>query len=165
MAQGYRPDEVFNAREVYADIIDLPGWEPGPKHPRMPLIKRAAQFAPYAALTGYKEMLEESLRETEREKELSEEQAAILAKKLSLVREALSAGNRPELTLTYFEPDPRKEGGKYVTLTAVIRRLDPVARKLFLLPAGDADENPCPEEIRIDRLYALNGPLVDWVDD
>ena len=62
MAQGYRPDEVFNAREVYADIIDLPGWEPGPKHPRMPLAKRAAQFAPFAALTGYKEMLEEALR-------------------------------------------------------------------------------------------------------
>ncbi len=162
MAQGYQPGEVFNAREVYADIIDLPGWEPGPKHPRMPLAKRAAQFAPYAALTGYKEMLEEALRETEREKELSDGQAALLAQKLNLVRGALSAGNRPEITLTYFEPDPRKEGGKYETVTAVVRRLDPVARKLFLLPSG---EEPCPAEIRIDRLYDIRGPLVDWLDD
>ena len=162
MAQGYRPDEVFNAREVYADIIDLPGWEPGPKHPRMPLAKRAAQFAPFAALTGYKEMLEEALRETEREKELSEEQAAVLARKLSLLREALSAGNRPEITITWFEPDPRKEGGSYETVTAVVRRLDPVSRKLFLLPAG---EGSCPAEIRIDRLYALQGSLFDRLDE
>ena len=52
MAQGIRPDEQFLAPVVYADIIDLPRWEPGPKHPRMSLYKRAAQFTPFAAVRG-----------------------------------------------------------------------------------------------------------------
>ena len=65
MAEGIRPDEVFNAREVYADIIDLPRWEPNSRHPRMSLYKRAAQFAPFAALSGYAEIIAENERYTD----------------------------------------------------------------------------------------------------
>ena len=56
-----------DSREVYADIIDLPAWEPGPDHPRMDLNQRAAQFLPFAALTGFDEVIQKASMETERE--------------------------------------------------------------------------------------------------
>ena len=74
MAQGIQPGEVFNAREIYADIIDLPHWEPSSRHPRMSLRSRAAQFAPFAALSGYDDMVKEETRLTERRIEPDEDQ-------------------------------------------------------------------------------------------
>ena len=78
MAQGNHPNEKPNAREVYADIIDIPHWEPNRKHPRMSLHDRAAQFAPFAALSGYDEMVDEEARLTDRQIEPGEEQLNLL---------------------------------------------------------------------------------------
>ena len=162
MAQGIRPDEQFLAPVVYADIIDLPRWEPGPKHPRMSLYKRAAQFMPFAAVRGYDEMIREDLRETEPEAELSEGQQELLARQLGAIRARLAAGEQPAASVTWFVPDARKEGGKYVTVTAAVRRLDPVARKMFLVRDGRED---VPEFVPMDRIRSLQSDIPDWPED
>ena len=162
MAQGIQPGEKPNAREVYTDIIDLPHWEPNKKHPRMSLHDRAAQFAPFAALVGYDEMVDEEARLTDREIEPGEEQLNLLNRQLNRINEAISGGVRPELSITYFIPDPHKAGGRYATITARAKRVDITARKLILLPQGQPD---FPETLHFDRILSLQGDLVDSLDD
>ena len=162
MAVGIRPDEVFNAREVYADIIDLPRWEPNSRHPRMSLYKRAAQFAPFAALSGFDEMVKEEMRQADRRIEPDEDQLNLLNQQLNLLRSATANGDRPVVSITYFIPDEHKEGGRYVTVTARVKRIDTVNRKMFLLPQGQQET---PEAIEFDKLFALKGDLFDCLED
>ena len=96
------------------------------KHPRMSNMNRAAQFAPFAALTGYEESIEETARLTDRKIELSEEEIAEINENLNIIQENIKA--RPEVTITYFQPDERKEGGAYITVTGKVRRIDEVNR-------------------------------------
>lgn len=159
MAQGIQPGEKANARNVYADIIDSPHWEPGKKHPRMSLHDRAAQFAPFAALVGYDDMVDEEARLTDRQIEPGEEELNELNRKLNRINELISGGNRPEISITYFIPDPHKAGGRYATVTARIKRIDTTARKLFLLEQGQQD---IPETIPLDHIIALQGRLMDF---
>ena len=98
------------------------------KHPRMSNMNRAAQFAPFAALTGYEESIEETARLTDRRIELSEYEIEELNAKLNFIQEHIK--ERPEVTITYFQPDERKEGGKYLTVTGRVRRIDEVNRVL-----------------------------------
>lgn len=99
------------------------------KHPRMSNMNRAAQFAPFAALTGYEESIEETARLTDRRIELSEYEIEELNTKLSFIQEHIK--ERPEVTITYFQPDERKEGGKYITVTGKVRRIDDVYKVLI----------------------------------
>lgn len=92
------------------------------KHPRMSNMNRAAQFAPFAALTGYEESIEETARLTDRRIELSEYEIEELNAKLNSIQEHIK--ERPEVTVTYFQPDERKEGGAYITITGKVRRID-----------------------------------------
>lgn len=92
------------------------------KHPRMSNMNRAAQFAPFAALTGYEESIEETARLTDRRIELSEDDIEELNAKLNFIQEHIK--ERPEVTVTYFQPDERKEGGAYITVTGKVRRID-----------------------------------------
>ena len=124
---GKTPDP----REVYGDIIDHPHWV-SPKHPPMSLYNRAAQFAPFAALSGYSEMIGEEARLVDNRIEPDEEELAELNRKLNRLAEAAAAGEKPAVTVTFFVPDPLKSGGVYETITAVVRRVDPVARTLSL---------------------------------
>ena len=124
---GKEPDP----REVYADIIDHPHWV-SPKHPPMSLYDRAAQFAPFAALTGYEDMIGEEARLVDNRIELGEEELAELNRKLGRIGESVRLGNKPEATVTYFVPDPLKPGGVYETTTGRIRRVDPVSGILQL---------------------------------
>ena len=101
----------------YDDIIDLP--RPKSKHEPMPMSDRAAQFSPFAALTGYGDAIDETARLTDARIELSEEERAELDYK------QLDA---PTVTVTYFIPDERKSGGAYVTHTGVLKRVDEVER-------------------------------------
>lgn len=94
------------------------------KHPRMSNMNRAAQFAPFAALTGYEESIEETTRLTDRRIELSEYEIEELNAKLNFIQEHIK--ERPEVTITYFQPDERKEGGEYITITGRVRRIDEV---------------------------------------
>ena len=107
----------------YDDVI----WRQHPtskNHPRMSRMNRAAQFAPFAALTGYEESIEETARLTDRRIELSEYEIEELNAKLNFIQEHIK--ERPEVTITYFQPDERKEGGSYITVAGKVRRIDEV---------------------------------------
>ena len=108
-------------KNKYDDIIELP-HPVSYRHPRMSRIDRAAQFAPFAALTGYEAAVEETARLTETKTELDETARAMLNEKLRLLGEFL--GEKPRVTITYFRPDARKSGGAYVTVSGVIKTLD-----------------------------------------
>lgn len=107
--------------ENYEDIIHLP-HHTSKKHLRMTLIDRAAQFAPFAALTGYGDALQETIRLTERKIELDEYERDALNDRLRLLLERQE--EHPEITVTYFVPDQRKEGGAYVTVAGEFKKLD-----------------------------------------
>ena len=104
----------------YDDIIDLP--RPKSKHEPMPMSARAAQFSPFAALTGYGDAIDETARLTDRRIELSEEESA----ELDYKQQYLATLDAPTVTVTYFVPDERKSGGAYVTHTGVLKRVDEV---------------------------------------
>lgn len=106
----------------YDDIIDLP--RPKSKHEPMPMSDRAAQFSPFAALTGYGDAIDETARLTDARIELSEEERA----ELDYKQQYLSTLDSPMVTVTYFVPDSRKSGGAYVTHTGVLKRVDEVER-------------------------------------
>ena len=101
----------MNTTEKYSDILHLP-HPVSEKHPRMPMQDRAAQFSPFAALTGYEEAIYETGRLTEEKTELGEEEKAILDRKQRLLLEKLD--EFPALTVTYFVPDEKKSGGAYI---------------------------------------------------
>lgn len=162
MSQGNQPNNKPNAREVYADIIDIPHWEPNRKHPRMSLHDRAAQFAPFAALSGYDEMVDEEARLTDRQIEPGEEQLNLLNQQLNIINNSTANGNRPELTITYFIPDEYKAGGRYATVTAKVKRIDTAARQMILMVQNQTD---IPETISFDRILSLQGDLVDALSD
>ena len=113
----------------YSDIIHLP-HPISEKHPRMPMLDRAAQFSPFAALTGYEEAIYETGRLTEEKTELGEEEKAILDRKQRLLLEKLY--ERPALTVTFFVPDEKKSGGRYVTKTGNLKRIDLIQRWMLL---------------------------------
>ncbi len=129
---GSEPDP----RVVYADIIDLPPWQ-SPVRPRMSLSDRAAQFAPFAALTGFDDMITEEARPVDRKAELSEEETDRLNQQLLLIADELAEGRHPVRTVTFFIPDARKAGGRYETVTARVRRLNPVPGRLVLSDPDD----------------------------
>lgn len=111
----------------YDDIIDLP--RPKSKHEPMPMSDRAAQFSPFAALTGYSDAIDETARLTDRRIELSEEESA----ELDYKQQYLSTLDSPMVTVTYFVPDSRKSGGAYVTHTGVLKRVDEVERMMVFI--------------------------------
>ena len=104
----------------YDDIIDLS--RPKSKHEPMPMSDRAAQFSPFAALTGYGDAIDETARLTDARIELSEEERA----ELDYKQQYLATLDSPTVTVTYFVPDERKSGGAYVTHTGVLKRVDEV---------------------------------------
>ena len=104
----------------YADIIDLP-HHVSRNHPQMPMLDRAAQFAPFAALTGYEAVVGEPARLTVEKRELDAQEAEELNRQLAAVIEHLS--ERPEVTVEYFVPDERKAGGAYVIVTGRVRHI------------------------------------------
>ena len=113
----------------YEDIINMP-HHVSRKHPQMSLYARSAQFAPFAALTGYGEAVEETERVTDSKREIDEELKIDLDRKLQWIRENLK--NKPKVTFTYFIPDGKKDGGSYQTVTGVVKRIDEYNEKIIL---------------------------------
>lgn len=113
----------------YDDIINMPHHE-SKVYKRMPIINRAAQFAPFAALTGYEDAIEETGRLTTERKEIDEYVKAEINDKLN----CLSHAEHPKrkVTITYFIPDSKKEGGEYVARTGTINKID-MERKIIIL--------------------------------
>jgi hypothetical protein len=127
----------------YEDILNLdrPVSETRPK---MSQLDRAAQFSPFAALTGYGDAIDETGRLTQTRVELDEHQKSLLDERLRAL--AARIGSAPELTATWFVPDAKKAGGAYVTRTGRLRRIDP-ARRLLQLTDGT--------EIPIEDIYDI----------
>lgn len=113
----------------YEDIIQLPHHR-SKKHAPMPLIDRAAQFSPFAALTGHDAAIKETARLTDRKIELDEYEIAALDDKLQKIKEKLKSC--PEITVTYFQPDLRKNGGEYVTVTESVKKMDEYTKCLIM---------------------------------
>lgn len=111
-------------QDTYEDIINLP-HHVSTKHPQMPRIKRAAQFAPFAALRGYSAIMEELKRETQPEIVLDEDEKQLLDYKLQEVM-----AHPREIAVTYFVPDEKKDGGSYQTIKGTIKRLDRIKRRI-----------------------------------
>ena len=116
----------------YDDIILLP-HHVSQNHPQMPLRDRAAQFAPFAALTGYEAAVGEIARQTTKRRELDAQEAAELNRRLTDLAARLK--DRPEATIEYFVPDERKAGGSYVSVTGVVRHIS-VPERLLVMEGG-----------------------------
>lgn len=104
----------------YEDIIHLP-HHISETHPKMSRIDRAAQFSPFAALTGYKEVIREAARLTNRKIQLDEDSQAELNQKFQLLRKQIA--EHPGVTVTYFLPDNKKDGGRYVSISGQVKKV------------------------------------------
>lgn len=113
----------------YDDILHLP-HPTSKRHPRMPIVDRAAQFSPFAALTGHKAAIEETARVTDRRIELDEDAKEQLDQTLQLLLERID--EQPEITVTWFSPDKKKAGGQYHTATGKLKRIDTQESRLIL---------------------------------
>lgn len=131
----------------YEDIVNLPPHI-SKKHPQPSMMDRAARFAPFAAITGYEEMVVEEARVTEERIDLDEGALALLNEKLNMIQEFLD--EEPEVTITYFEPDKKKSGGTYVSITGVVKRIDEYEH-LVILTDG--------KKILIEDIYAIESDL------
>ena len=143
----------MNDKFPYEDIINLPR-PVSKKHPQPPLSERAARFAPFAAITGYEEMVLEEARITEEKIELDECALILLDKKLNIIQKHLSQS--PEITVTYFVPDKKKTGGAYRTITGIVKRIDPYQKILIL-------QND--EKIQIEDIYNLKSDSFHTLDN
>ncbi len=130
-------------KSKYDEIMGLP-HHVSRTRPQMPMSDRAAQFAPFAALTGYDDAVEETGRWTDDRIELSEGELAALNRKYQVLREYLRSHpeGAPEVIFGYFQPDERKAGGAYLTVTGRVKKLDEYRRRIVLedgtvLPMAD----------------------------
>ena len=122
----------------YDDIINL-HHHVSNKRPRMSIEQRSAQFAPFAALTGYDEAVKETARRTDKKIELDDGQKEILNNKLLYILENINI--KPEITFTYFVPDNKKSGGKYIEKTGIIRKIDMVEQYVQFLDKSKININ------------------------
>ncbi len=113
----------------YEDIINLK-HSISKKHPPMPLEERAAQFAPFAALTGYEKTITETAREVDKRIELDEEAQNTINRKIQELKQQIVT--KPIVAITYFQKDLRKEGGEYITVTEKIRKIDDYKKIIVL---------------------------------
>ena len=116
-------------QNLYQEIIDLP-HHVSKTHPQMPMSDRAAQFSPFAALTGYNSAIRETGRLTEERIELDEEALMALNMRYQLLIDSLKES--PEVRITYFKPDERKSGGAYLTITGVVKKVDDYKRLITM---------------------------------
>lgn len=116
----------------YDDIINLPRWNPK-SHPRMSDSDRAAQFAPFSALSGYDAMVSETSRLTDSKGELDEEQMLALNQTLSLIVGRIN--EHPRVSVTWFRKDSRKKGGQYVKTEGTVRDVN-LADRILVLKEG-----------------------------
>lgn len=112
----------------YDDIIDLPHHQSATRS-HMSLHDRAAQFSPFAALTGYEAAVSETARLTEGKIELNEDARAALDEKLQFLQES---AEEQQVSVTYFQPDIKKQGGAYLTVSGIIKKINSYERVIML---------------------------------
>ena len=135
--------------EKYDDIIDLPR-PVSANRPKMSNYDRAAQFSPFAALTGYEEAVKESERLTDEKKELTDDEKNAISEKLRIIAESIECA--PPVTLIYFVPDKRKSGGAYVTSVGIVKTVDSYERRIVM-----ADKTSIP----IDQIWDIDGDIFE----
>ena len=138
--------ERLMSENVYGDII-MRSHHVSPVRVPMGRLNRAAQFAPFAALSGYDDAVRETERLTDSRREPDEDGISDINMKLGFLREC---GGFPEIGVEYFVPDLKKSGGAYVTLTGHFRRIDEYAGRLVFLDGV---------EVPIDDIYRINLPV------
>lgn len=136
----------------YDDLLSLP-HHVSVVHPHMSLYDRAAQFAPFKALTGYEDDVEETARLTDDRIELDEERIEQLDARLQLLEEHLAEA--PTVSITYFVPDARKDGGSYEMVSGIVKKIDTV-RRVIVLRDG--------LRIAIDDVYGISGELFSTME-
>lgn len=127
----------------YEDIINLP-HHVSIIRPQMSREARAAQFAPFAALTGHASAIKEATRLTDKRMEIDEGQKALLNNKIQIIAERIK--EKLEVTFTYFLYDNKKDGGKYVNTTGIVKKIDMVGQYIMLV---DKTKIPINEIINI----------------
>lgn len=131
----------------YDDIIDLPHHQSSTR-PHMSMHDRAAQFSPFAALTGYDAGIAEAGRLTDGRAELEEGEKEHINARLQMLSEYLAS--KSEIRITFFKPDSRKEGGEYLTETTTVKKIDEYNGCLVLMDG---------RQIPFDDIYGLEGEL------
>ena len=131
----------------YEDIVELPPHI-SKKHPQPTMMDRAARFAPFAAITGYEEMVLEEARVTEERMDLDEGALSLLNEKLNMIQEFID--EEPEIKITYFEPDKKKSGGAYVSVTGIVKRIDEYEHFVIMMDG---------KKISIEEIYGLESDL------
>lgn len=137
---------------LYKDIINLPHHQSKTRK-HMSMVDRAAQFSPFAALTGHSATIAETARLTDRQIELTEGDKAIINEKLQMLSDYLKS--EPVVTITYFEPDDKKSGGSYETITGTIKRIDEVNKEIKFIDGS---------VILIERIYDIEGELFEGIE-
>ena len=120
---------ISESKTRYEDIINLPHHVSSTR-PQMSMLERAAQFSPFAALTGYDTAIKETGRLTDEKIEIGEEALTFLNMKLQLLVD--NQDDKPEVTFTYFKPDERKSGGAYVDVTGTVKKVDDYERQIVM---------------------------------
>ena len=131
----------------YDDIIHLPRHF-SKKRPPMPPMNRAAQFIPFAALTGYDAAIQETARLTDKRLELDEYAKAALNGRLQIIADRID--ERPEIGITYYRPDPKKHGGAYVAASGTAKKIDAHERVVVMTNGAT---------IPIDEIVGIDGPI------
>ena len=143
------------------DIIGLPHHKAVNRKP-MSLYDRAAQFAPFAALVGYDEMITEEARLTDSETTLTEGDIEVLNRKLSLILEMVEEKQHPEITVVYFEPDVRKDGGSFLQAQGIVKAIDPIEGRLIFYAANGISNG---QVISLSRVRRIQGESVDFWEE
>lgn len=130
--------------EGYEDIINL-SHHVSTTRPQMPMSDRAAQFSPFAALTGYDAAIKETGRLTDAKIELDDEELNNLNMKFQLLVEHLE--DEPEVAITYFKADERKAGGAYLEASGIVKKLDDFERVITM---QDGTKIPMDDILNID---------------
>ncbi len=135
--------------KTYDDIIPLPRHV-SKKHPQMALSDRAAQFSPFAALTGHGAAIKETARLTDERVQLDEYMINVLSDRLQIIADRLK--DKPEIMITYFQPDEKKNGGAYVTTTGTVKKIDVYERIVVMTDR---------QEIPIDDIVGIEGQIFE----
>ena len=137
----------------YDDIINLP-HHISKTHAHISKLDRAAQFSPFAALTGYDGAIKETARLTNIRMELDETAKNVLDEKLRIIHEQLSY--QPKIEITYFQPDEKKAGGTYISFIGVVKKIDGYERTVIMQDGT---------RIAIEEIISITGEIVRSVDD
>ena len=137
---------------TYDDIINLP-HHVSKARPHMTAIDRAAQFSPFAALTGYDVAIKETARLTDKRVKLDEYMKDALSDRLQIIADRIK--EYPEIAITYFQPDAKKNGGAYVTAISTTKKIDKYER-VVVMTDGTA--------IPIDEIISIDGQIFESME-